>query len=71
MFAKCGMLAASGRERGAQEALAGLAEQYTHAGKRGNPGLRFPCGGAGVSPRGLPANILAWSNFMTPSYITR
>jgi hypothetical protein len=69
MFAKRGMLAASGREHGAQDALVRLAEQYAHAGKRGNTGARFPGGGAGVSPHGWPANVLAWLNFMTPSYI--
>jgi hypothetical protein len=69
MFAQREMLAASGHEHGAQDALACLAEQYAHAGKRGNTGARFPGGGVGVSPRGLPANVLAWLNFMTPSYI--
>jgi hypothetical protein len=63
MFAQREMLVASGHEHGAQDAHARLAEQYAHAGKRGNTGACFPGGGVGVSPRCLPANILAWSKF--------
>jgi len=40
-----------------------------HAGGRGNTGGRFPGGGAGVPSRRLPANVHAWSNFITLSYI--
>ena len=40
-----------------------------HAGRRGNTGVRFPGGGAGVSSRGWPANVHAWSKFITLSYI--
>ena len=72
MFAKRKMLAASGaedRKHRAEDALACLAEQCADAGGRGNAGVRFPGGGAGVSPRGLPANVHAWSKFMTLSYI--
>jgi hypothetical protein len=36
---------------------------------RGNTGAGIPGGGAGVTPRGRPANVLAWSNFMTPFHI--
>ena len=39
------------------------------AGRRGNTGICFPGGGAGVSPGGWPANVHAWTNFMTLSYI--
>jgi hypothetical protein len=37
-------------------------------GGRGNTGVRRG-GGGGVPPRGWPANVHAWLNFMTPSYI--
>ncbi len=40
-----------------------------HSGGRGNTGVRFPGGSAGVSSRGWPANVHAWSNFITRSYI--
>ena len=40
-----------------------------HAGGHGNTVVRCLGGGAGVPSRGRPANVHAWSNFITRSYI--